>query len=310
MEIASVLESKKDSKSENKDDFEAVNNTDIQKAVAEKKVLVMLTNSLFDPTKFVEFNEWDKHDILGCGSLDMSGFMKNTVLMMQMTRLIENVPNNVQLCYYHDRRYGCAFTWINSLIESGLSIIKITKPWQVTGNKPLPRRGSIELGKLYPKNAQIVKFVPEPLRGLVHSICVFYVEEDERLDVYSNPDSDPVDYKIFIKHVFQCYAAGEMIKLYHPIAAGIMVDVGMIRDIYFTKDIPSEVIKPCSNHNVKDIENGPPLFMRLNKRLGITKAGNVSTGPTLPTNGGKNKKVIKGKHDNQTRQNRKGVMNK
>lgn len=256
--------------------YESVNNSDIQKAVAKGKILVLLTNSSFDPSRFAEFTDWDKVTYMTKEPLEMK-FTKNTILLFSVYAPVLSVCIHVQLCYYHDRRYGCPMGWIGDIADS-YPLIKITKPWQVTGYKPPARRGAIELSRLYPKNEHIVRFCPHN-RGLITSICIFYVNEDERLPIYFDPSESHCEYKEFIRHVFECYASNSTyIRKYHVIAAGILKDVGMVGEFHFTSEEPNLFTKPCSNHNARDVENGPPLIMKLNKKLNTTPSGDILSG--------------------------------
>ena len=261
---------------QNVSDYKAVNSSAIQEAVSKGKTLVLIANEKFSPAKFIELANWKVVSILSEVTMDINPD-QNTVMLCSHKPRITTIGNNVQLCYYHDRMFGVPYSWIDSISEN-FRVIKITKPWQITGNRPQVRRAAIDLGMLYPKNQFIVDLVNTEIQGKVHSACVFFVEDDERLAVYTPINTPECSYKQFIRHVFECYAYEKAyISKFHAVGFGIMRDAGMISSVYFTDKVPQLYTKPCSNHNAKDIENGPSLIMKLNKRPTGTTSGNFDS---------------------------------
>jgi hypothetical protein len=278
---------------------------DISSAICEGKELVLLTGTTFDPSYYDEFKNWACHGLyITSGSLDtLEG---NTVLRVYDLPDNLNHRANQQLCYYHDNRHGPNLDWIKSMVDK-YEIIKVTKPWQVTGAK---RREEIPNGieKLHPKNQFIVDSISNiESAGLVSAICTFWVPEQERICFRMDDGNVNVTYKACIKGLFNAYFRGEAtLVLYNPVAVRLLCSVGCLRLV----DQLPETIPPCSNHNVCDVQHGPPTMMHYLRKSSTSPSSYIRRGQPDVAKGRSNPSVRNNNSPSPSGKRNRKVQNK
>jgi len=148
----------------------------------------------------------------------------------------------------------------------------ITKPWQLSGIKPMVREGAVNLSNKVP-----IWLDDTRISGLSNSIgklrasSLFYVERDRRITVLRpSTGENTCTYPVFVKSVFEAYTLKYVPKylcMFNMKAAQELREVGLIVIISLTPiegrvhdlgdDWENSHIECTNNTNVLDSVNAP-----------------------------------------------------